>query len=198
MGSCVDGVNGNILLSLPKGHWTSYLTSCLMVVTLIGSFPLCMIPIHEVVEHYSKPTITNKYFILNKECWTVRSIEIIVISAIAYLMGLSWGTLAGCFIGPYVLGLIWKKTTKSAVWVSMITSLALTLVLIFVFGYIRSDYSSSFGIILQMGINCSPIIGVICMASSMILTFVISLFTKQLESSVVDKAFNDVENCQTA
>ena len=120
------------------------------------------------------------------------------ISAIAYLMGLSWGTLAGCFIGPYVLGLIWKKTTKSAVWVSMITSLALTVILIFVFGYIRSDYSSSFGIILQMGINCSPIIGVICMASSMILTFVISLFTKQLESSVVDKAFNDVENCQTA
>jgi len=30
------------------------------------------------------------------------------------------------------------------------------------------------------------------MASSMILTFVISLFTKQLDNKIVEKAFNDV------
>ena len=123
--------------------------------------------------------------------------DIYQISAIAYLMGLSWGTLAGCFIGPYVLGLVWKKVTKCAVWVSMITSLVLTITLIFVFGYIRCGYAGPFGLILKSGINCSPIIGVICMASSMILTATISLFTKQPESSIVDKAFNDVENKQT-
>ncbi len=124
--------------------------------------------------------------------------DIYQISAIAYLMGLSWGTLAGCFIGPYVLGLVWKKVTKSAVWVSMTTSLVLTIVLIFVFGYVKCGYTGSFGLILKTGINCSPLIGVICMACSMILTFVISLFTKQLDNEIVDKAFNDVENNQTA
>ncbi len=123
--------------------------------------------------------------------------DIYQISAIAYLMGLSWGTLAGCFIGPYVLGLVWKKVTKCAVWVSMITSLVLTIVLIFVFGYLNCNECYSFGLILQKGINCSPLIGVICMASSMILTFVISLFTKQLNSEVIDNAFNNVENNQT-
>ena len=124
--------------------------------------------------------------------------DIYNISAIAYLMGLSWGTLAGCFIGPYVLGLIWKKVTKTAVWVSMATSLVLTFVLIFVFGYLKNGCAGTFGVILQTGVNCSPLIGVICMASSVILTFVISLFTKQLDSNVIDKAFNDVENNQTA
>ena len=51
------------------------------------------------------------------------------ISAIAHLMGLSWGTLAGCFIGPYVLGVVWKRVTKPAVWSSIIGSLVLTAVL---------------------------------------------------------------------
>ena len=50
----------------------------------------------------------------------------------------------------------------------------------------------TFGLIIQNGINCSPLIGVICMASSMILTFAISLFTKQLDNKIIEKAFNDV------
>ena len=36
------------------------------------------------------------------------------ITAIAYLMSLSWGTLSGCFFGPFVLGLYSKKITKTA------------------------------------------------------------------------------------
>ena len=31
-------------------------------------------------------------------------------SAIAYMMGISWGTLAGCFIGPFVLGVTSVRT----------------------------------------------------------------------------------------
>ena len=117
--------------------------------------------------------------------------DIFNISAIAYLMGLSWGTLAGCFIGPYVLGLVWKKTTLKAVWVSMITSLVATLVLIVVFGYIKGGANCSFGVAIQGGINSSPLIGVICMALSMILTFVVSLFTKAPDKKIIDKAFED-------
>lgn len=117
--------------------------------------------------------------------------DIYNISAIAYLMGLSWGTLAGCFIGPYVLGLVWKKTTLKAVWVSMITSLVTTIVLIVVFGYVKGGAGCSFATAIQGGINSSPLIGVICMALSMILTFVVSLFTVAPDKEIIENAFND-------
>ncbi len=119
--------------------------------------------------------------------------DIYQISAIAYLMGLSWGVLAGCFIGPFVVGLIWKKTTKIAAWTSMITSLVVTLILIFVFGYAKAGWNCSLGLAIQGGINSSPLIGVICMFLSMILTVVVSLFTKKPSQEIIDKAFNDKE-----
>ncbi|MBE7085205.1 MAG: sodium:solute symporter family protein [Clostridiales bacterium] len=105
------------------------------------------------------------------------------ISAIAYLMGLSWGVLAGCFIGPYVLGVLWKKVSRPAVWCSIISSLVLTIALIFIFGYDKNGWACSFGKALQDGINCSPMIGVICMAFSLIITTVVSLFTKAPETA---------------
>lgn len=117
--------------------------------------------------------------------------EIYHISAIAYLMGLSWGTLAGCFIGPYVLGLLWKKVTKPAVWSSIIGSLVLTVILIFVFGYDINGWNCSFGTALQSGINCSPMIGVICMVFSMLITFIISLITKKPSEEIINNAFAD-------
>lgn len=111
------------------------------------------------------------------------------ISAIAYLMGLSWGTLAGCFMGPYVLGVLWKKVSRPAVWASIIGSVLLTVVLIFVFGYDRNAWDCSFGLAIKSGIGCSPMIGVICMAYSLIVTAVVSLFTKAPDKETVDAAF---------
>ncbi len=119
--------------------------------------------------------------------------DIYGISAIAYMMGLSWGVLAGCFIGPYVFGLLWKKVTKTAVWASMITSLALTFVLIFVFGYMKGGWNCPFGVAIQGGINSSPLIGVVCMISSVIITFVVSLFTKEPAKEIIDLTFLDKE-----
>ena len=115
------------------------------------------------------------------------------ISAIAYLMGLSWGVLAGCFIGPYVLGLLWKKVTVPAVWASIIGTLVLTVALVFVFGYDKNAWDCSFGKALQDGIGCSPMIGVICMAYSMLVTLVVSLFTKAPDKETIDKAFTPKE-----
>ena len=119
------------------------------------------------------------------------------ITAIAYMMGLSWGTLAGCFIGPYVLGVVWKKTTRTAAWTSIIGSLVLTIVLIFVIGYDKASIAGNvtFGTILKQGVGASPMIGVICMAYSMISTFVVSLFTKQLPEEKIKEAFEkDIPN----
>ena len=112
------------------------------------------------------------------------------LTAIAYMMGLSWGVLAGCFMGPFVLGVAWKKVTRPAVWTSIIGGLVLTAVLIVVFGYDMNNWSCDFGTALGSGFGCSPLIGVICMAFSLLSTFVVSLFTKAPEEKIVDGAFN--------
>lgn len=117
------------------------------------------------------------------------------IAAIAYMMGLSWGTLAGCFIGPYVVGLLWKKVTKPAVWTSIIGSLVLTVVLIIVLGYDKAGWTGSFGGAIKNGISVSPLIGDICMIFSVVSTIVVSLFTKAPKEEVINCAFNKpIEN----
>ena len=112
------------------------------------------------------------------------------IAAIAFMMGLSWGTLAGCFMGPYVLGVLWKRVTKSAVWVSVISSLVLTAALIIILGFDKNGWSCDFGTALQSGVGCSPLIGVICMIFSLIVTVVVTLLTKKPDDEILYNAFD--------
>jgi Na+/proline symporter len=113
------------------------------------------------------------------------------ITAIAYLMGLSWGVLAGCFMGPFVLGLRWKRVTTPAVWTSIIGSLVLTVALIFVFGYDQNNWNCSFVTAIQGGISCSPMIGVICMIYSLLSTVAVSLCTKAPDEKTIAAAFEE-------
>ncbi len=110
------------------------------------------------------------------------------ISAIAYLMGLSWGTLAGCFIGPFVLGLLWKKVSTPAVWASIISSLVITLGLTLLLGWLH-PLRNGFGSMLKLGVSCSPFIGCVCMVFSFIITIVVTCFTKPPKQEIIDKAF---------
>ncbi len=117
------------------------------------------------------------------------------IAAIAYLMGISWGTLAGCFIGPYVLGVLWRRVTRSAVWSSVVSSLVLTVGLIFFFGYHKNGFDCSLGKAIADGVGCSPMIGVICMAFSVVITVVVSLLTTPPSDEVIGEAFDKpIEN----
>lgn len=111
------------------------------------------------------------------------------IAAIAYMMGVSWGTLAGCFMGPYVLGVIWKRVTRPAVWSSILSSLVMTVALILVFGYDKNGWSCSLGAALKDGVATSPLIGVICMLFSLVITAVVSLMTKAPEKEIIYNAF---------
>ena len=112
------------------------------------------------------------------------------IAAIAYMMGISWGTLAGCFMGPYVLGVIWRRVTKPAVWASIISSLVATASLIVVFGYDKNGWSTSFATALKDGVASSPLIGVICMILSLIVTFTVSILTKAPSDEAIYNAFD--------
>ena len=48
------------------------------------------------------------------------------ITFIAQLMGISWGAIAGAFLGPFLYGLYWKRVSKAAVWTSFIVGVGLT------------------------------------------------------------------------
>lgn len=106
------------------------------------------------------------------------------------MMGLSWGTLAGCFIGPYVLGVLWRRVTRPAVWTSIISSLVLTVLLIVVFGYDKNGWNCSFAAVLKDGVASSPLIGVICMLFSLVITVVVSLCTRRPDDAIVGEAFD--------
>lgn len=48
-------------------------------------------------------------------------------SLITTLMSLSWGALAGAFLGPFVWGLFWRGATKASVWACFITGIGINL-----------------------------------------------------------------------
>ena len=100
-------------------------------------------------------------------------LAIVEIDAIVSMMSLSWGAIAGCFMGPYVYGLYSKRANKAGAYASIIFSLLLTFALIVGLGYfsLRSDgLDPAFGEAFKAGIGQSPFIGVVTMAASMIVT----------------------------
>ena len=112
------------------------------------------------------------------------------ITAIAYLMSLSWGTLSGCFIGPFVCGLMSRKITKTASLCSVIGGLVFTLIATVLFGGISAGWGGGIGNILKAGVSLSPLTGVLCMAFSVLVTVIVSKFTAKPDESVVMEAFD--------
>ena len=89
----------------------------------------------------------------------------------------------------YHIILLWKRVTRSAVWASVISSLVLTAGLIVVLGFDKNGWNCSFGEALKSGVGCSPLIGVICMIFSLIITVAVSLFTRKPSKKVLYNAF---------
>lgn len=111
------------------------------------------------------------------------------VDAIVTLMSLSWGTLAGCFLGPYLFGLYSKRANKIAAYSSIIGGLATTFILILVFAIIDTPKGTSFVEFIKAGINRSPLIGVVIMAQSLILMYVVSRFTKPQSPEHIEECF---------
>ena len=103
------------------------------------------------------------------------------LGAIAQMMGISWGALAGAFLAPFLYGLYWKKATKASVWASFIFGAGLM-----VLNMIANDI---FPNILKSPINS----GVIAMLGGLIIVPVVSWFTKKPEKGIVDDAFSCYE-----
>ena len=100
------------------------------------------------------------------------------LSAIAQMMGISWGALAGAFLAPFLFGLYWKKTTKSAVWVSFVFGAGIMI--------LNMVAKPLFPAILQSPINC----GVIAMLGGLILVPVVSWISPKLNADTVSEMFS--------
>ncbi|MBQ2730539.1 MAG: sodium:solute symporter [Clostridia bacterium] len=93
-------------------------------------------------------------------------------SMITNLMGISWGALAGSFLGPFLYGLFWRRTTRTAVWTSIVVGVGLvTANLLFPF-------------------TTSSIAGAGAMIASLVLVPLVSLLTPAPKKDVVDFAFS--------
>ena len=89
---------------------------------------------------------------------------------IAQLMGISWGALAGAFLGPFLWGLYSGKISKAAVWTSFILGVALTT------GNMISGNAIAVAIFGAGAAN--PInIGALAMILSIVVVPLVSLFT---------------------
>jgi SSS family solute:Na+ symporter len=99
------------------------------------------------------------------------------VTFIAQLMGVSWGALAGAFLAPFLYGLYWKGTTKTACNVNFVFSTIVMMANIFV--------RSSFPALLQSPINA----GAFCMLAGLIIVPVVSMFTAKPDTAVVEEAF---------
>lgn len=94
------------------------------------------------------------------------------VTFIAQLMGISWGALAGAFLGPFLWGLYSGKVSKAAVWTSFIVGVGLTTGNM-IMGFVGTPLISS-------SITC----GAIAMVLSLIVVPVVSCITKSVPFDV--------------
>ena len=108
---------------------------------------------------------------------------------IASLMGVSWGAISGAFIGPFLYSLYSKKITKTSVWVSFIMGILIAILsLVFKFSGTVVQIKSASGLVL-FDFADSIYMGVLAMVLSLVLTPLVSLFTKKMDSSKTDEMF---------
>lgn len=102
---------------------------------------------------------------------------------IVNLMALSWGVVAGCFLGPFVWGLFWRRVTATAVWANFVFALA------FMGGlgyYYAADKATAAYV---------PVLAALTLLASLVITPLVSVLTPAPAADVVERAFalRDVE-----
>lgn len=90
------------------------------------------------------------------------------ITFIAQLMSISWGALAGAFLGPFFWGLFSGRVSKAAVWASFILGVGLTTGNM-IAGFVGTPWIAS-------PINC----GALAMLLSLVIVPLVSLFTPRV------------------
>lgn len=93
---------------------------------------------------------------------------------IVNLMVISWGVLAGCFLGPYVFGLFWRRTTKAAAITGLLTGLVIAI-----------------GLYFKLRKPGIPLAGAVAMIVPILVIPVVSLLTTPFSEDHIKKVFGD-------
>lgn len=107
------------------------------------------------------------------------------ISFIVNLMSFSWGVVAGSFIGPFLWGLYSKSITRAGAWAGMLSGLI-------VVGGCIIYFTSTAGFAAAK--SMAPIFGVSAMAASVVVTPLVSAFTKKFTEEHNVNVFRNNEN----
>ncbi len=91
---------------------------------------------------------------------------------ITSLMSMSWGALAGAFLGPFIYGLFMKNVTRAAVYSSFISGVGIVVL-------------NSF-----LNLTTPTVAGAVAMIVSLIIVPLVSLITPKLDKSHVESAFS--------
>lgn len=110
------------------------------------------------------------------------------ITIIVNIMSFSWGIVSGCFIGPYIWGIYWKKTTKAGAFSGMIAGFLTVVVSTVVLTAMNLGGGTAYEAF-KLASAKAPEMGVCAMAVSMIIVPVVSLFTKKFDSEHLNKVF---------
>ncbi|HPE96311.1 MAG TPA: sodium:solute symporter, partial [Bacillota bacterium] len=102
------------------------------------------------------------------------------ISFIVNLMSFAWGVVAGCFIGPFIWGLYWKRTTRAGAWAGLLSGL-ITMLGLIVFTTITNSFDAAK--------NNAALYGCIAMAISMVIVPLVSLVTEKFTQAHIDNCF---------
>lgn len=104
---------------------------------------------------------------------------------IAQMMGVSWGALAGAFLAPFLYGLYWKKTTKTAVLLNFIFGISIMLFQLLVSMKVVTVSGGFLGFVFQNSLYS----GVFAMLSGMIIVPIVSLITQNSIPENVEEKF---------
>ncbi len=133
----------------------------------------------DLVKGVLKPSMNDKATkqLMQGLCalFTVVSLVIALanVAEIVTLMSMSWGTVAGCIMGPYVFGVCCKRTTKEGAFAGFFGGLLVSVVLT-----------------LALGTGKAPMTGCLAMLTSMVVTPVASLLTKKPSQEMIARAFD--------
>jgi len=97
--------------------------------------------------------------------------------AIVNLMSISWGSIAGAFLAPFLYGLYWKGVTRAGVWSGFATGLIVTSISLFKFPAPWSSYITP------------PNMGAAAMILSLIIVPLVSLITPKLNKEHIAPIF---------
>jgi solute:Na+ symporter, SSS family len=97
-------------------------------------------------------------------------------AVIVNLMVMSWGTLSGVFLAPYLYGLFWRGTTRAGVWAGMVVGLCTAVVLFWTWGA-----------------DGVPLAGAVAMLLPLLVVPAVSAVTRAPEPAVLAAAFGAEE-----